>query len=583
MNARNIFVSMIAISAVVWSCAVKNEPDVIETSEREDVDGSIFDEGNEFTLQIRGIVDETVDPDTKTTITEEGSVFHSAWVNGNQIRVDVDGFTKKTGTYDSSTGLFTCSIKELSEGSHTVNAAYPLSVGTASSTKYSFTVPVNQTMPGINAIDESADFLVAKTETINVDASGKISTLDMNFRRAVAIVKIVPVDGTTDPAKSLSARKIKKITVTSGANIPTKIKITPGAEDDSAETNATVFSVSYSGDDFAFSASTSGTDGAYVVFAPSKFTGGKSLRFDIETDDDTYVISKTIASLPDDITFGANQLRPITVTFTDANVEIVTPTPEIVPVAPSKLDYDTTSGSFTFTVDNSDGSTPSATVTSGGSWLSLAEPAITESEGVYTVHFTCTTNDEPGAEERNGVITVSYTGAISQTVDVTQGINLGDVTVNTYWLYFDNTNGNSLVNTSSYFTASNSDSYITFAVGDNCGAASFVVEGKTCTRGLKFDSGKYVDFTTNSSATSVKVSFYYACRKSSNNDTANIKITPTSPVGEAQEFGSYAAFGTASSQRNLSLNKGTTYRIERGSTAKEQALILVKVEEIIPN
>ena len=409
---KTLYILLIAILAVTVSCSVITEPATTNPGDE-----------NVTVLNINGRV---IDADTKTTITEDVSVFHSAWVNGNAIRVDVDNLaSKKTATYNSGTGYFTCSITGLSEGDHTVNAAYPSSTGVSSS-KYSFTVPTSQTMPGINAIDESADFLLAQSKVVSVDGSGNISTVDMDFRRAVAIVKIIPVDGTTDPEKSLSGLKISSITITSGVNMKTKIKVTPGAEDDSYETNATVFSVSYAGSDFEFNANKSGTDGAYIVFVPGKFTKGKSLRFDVETDDDRYTISKTIASLGSDITFGANELRPITVTFDNSCVEVATaPTITVADITGVSVSGVSSTQGVTFT--NASGWTPSIDSFTGcvsaASLTSTSEISVTPSDN--TINYTVGAYD--ALVGNTGTIVVKLTKAgespVTETVNVTQNIS----------------------------------------------------------------------------------------------------------------------------------------------------------------
>ena len=105
---------------------------------------------------------------------------------------------------------------------------------------------------------------------------------------------------------------------------------------------------------------------------------------------------------------------------------------------PSKLDYNLTSGTFTFEIFNPDGvSSPSVAVTDGDEWLALDSPAITESAGVYTVHFTCSANDAPSAVERTAEITVSYTGAASKPVTITQGINAAESHVWDFATYTD--------------------------------------------------------------------------------------------------------------------------------------------------
>lgn len=418
---KKYFISALAIAAIATACNV-----TIESESINPVD--------EYTLQIRGNIADLQNANTKTAITEDGSKFHSAWVNGDVIRVDVDDLShKNTATYNSGTGLFTCSITELSEGDHNVNAAYPYAVGVSSS-KYTYTIPTSQTMPSINAFDPSADYLVAQTQVISVDGSGSITSVDMNFRRLVSIVKIIPVDGTSSPEKSLAGLKIKGVNIDYPTKVSTKIKITPGDEEATIDTGASSFSVSYAGDDFEFNANTSGTNGAYFIFAPGKFTNSKALTISIVTEDKDkkhYTISKTIASLPSDITFGENELRPITVTFTDSNVEVVDLVPTVTASDIIGVDVAGTSSSAAIVISNAIGWTPSIQSISGcvsaASLTSTDE--IDESPSDNTVNYTVGVYDALVGNTGTIVVRLSKAGEdpVDKTINVTQ--NTGAATI----------------------------------------------------------------------------------------------------------------------------------------------------------
>ena len=248
--------------------------------------------------------------------------------------------------------------------------------------------------------------------------------------------------------------------------------------------------------------------------------------------------------------------------------------------APSKLAYDATSGSFTFTIENPDGVSVPTVAWTSGTWIHNVvspedKPTVSgpDGEGEYTVTFNCDANDDALAVERTGSITVSYSGAEDKVITIKQGVAGGSVTVNTYWYYFDSEHSNAVVNTSSKFTAS--DDTIDFSSTGYCGANSFTCESISCTRGVKLNSSGFVQFTTSSDVTPV-VTFYYACKASGDNSGARIKITPTSPAGDATVYGSFNTFGTYSSQTKT-LNASTTYRIARDN--KELALIMVKLVE----
>ena len=103
--------------------------------------------------------------------------------------------------------------------------------------------------------------------------------------------------------------------------------------------------------------------------------------------------------------------------------------PSISATNPSKLAYDATSGSFTFTISNPDGVSEPSVALTAGSWIHntdspLDKPTISGPvAGVYTVSFNCDANDGVSAVERNAAITISYPGAADKEVTITQGIN----------------------------------------------------------------------------------------------------------------------------------------------------------------
>ena len=237
--------------------------------------------------------------------------------------------------------------------------------------------------------------------------------------------------------------------------------------------------------------------------------------------------------------------------------------PGISATAPSKLAYDATEGTFTFTVNNPTGATPSASVTEGASWLSLrTTDPITEESGTYTVHFVCTANNAAAATERSGEITVSYTGATSVPVTVTQGVSSGSTTESHVRVIYSNAlelYDGSAVTSDKYFTASNSYVSLTSTGTKGGGIDSFAVPGTsvTATSSIKFDKNGYVKFTTSSSLSS-SVTFYYVKRESG---SGKIQITPTGGTATVYDD---ATYGTVNS-KTVSLSKSTEYTIARNS------------------
>ena len=93
-------------------------------------------------------------------------------------------------------------------------------------------------------------------------------------------------------------------------------------------------------------------------------------------------------------------------------VEVVSTEPAINATTPETLAYNATQGSISYTIDNPiEGQ--SLTATTETEWISNI------TVGETTVTFTCTANE--GTEDRTATITLSYEGAESVTVTITQG------------------------------------------------------------------------------------------------------------------------------------------------------------------
>lgn len=171
--------------------------------------------------------------------------------------------------------------------------------------------------------------------------------------------------------------------------------------------------------------------------------------------------------------------------------------------------------------------------------------------------------------ERSGWIGLKLGDGDVQYITVTQA-EAGAAVADLYYFYIKD-NG-SAFNSNNRFSHS-SISVLSFSSSE-CGGP-FNVESTEVNNGFKLNSGAYVSFTTSSSVTAT-VTFYYTTRKSGDISGGRIKITPTSPEGEAMVFGSFNPFGTPSST-TVTLDAETTYKIERDN--KELGLILVKLSE----
>lgn len=156
-----------------------------------------------------------------------------------------------------------------------------------------------------------------------------------------------------------------------------------------------------------------------------------------------YSISTTTVSYT--IEGESSSLTVSTDHFSGKNVEIgkifdlgspAKPTsPKITYTLPAKLAYDAEAGSFAYSVVNAADQNVTAELTSGD-WIDASSITVDATE--KTVSFTCSKNNAADAEERTAVITLSYEGAESVKVTVTQGI-AGSVAEEHDWYFTDYT------------------------------------------------------------------------------------------------------------------------------------------------
>ena len=107
---------------------------------------------------------------------------------------------------------------------------------------------------------------------------------------------------------------------------------------------------------------------------------------------------------------------PIDVTVTQQGSSSVQP---ILSVAPSNRDVSSSNGSTSFSVSNTGGGIMgwTASVTSGGSWLSIASGSSGTNAGTVNAYYTQNTT----ASQRIGAIRVTAIGVTGSPMDVTVG------------------------------------------------------------------------------------------------------------------------------------------------------------------
>lgn len=306
---KKIYYTLFAVAAVVAaaSCA-----DVIESPEAPVSD--------EVTLTINASIDNS----TKTYIAHDGSAYLAYWSNKDVLAIAIDdgyGSRKKftNQSADGEDGSFTGSITGLTAGKHTLSGFYPEGYTVnRSEASFEITIPTAQTIPSLGTFDKSADFLVAKP--IEIDTEAEVTSVDMQFRRAGCILKIIPIDNTTESL--LDGLKVSSITITSASDIITgrslKCYIDESNEDKLVSGKGSKsLTVNYAGNDFTIN----GSNAAYAIVTPNKLSGGVELTIDVVTDNEQVVIHKTVTP-SDDILLNASMVKPLKIKINDADVTI---------------------------------------------------------------------------------------------------------------------------------------------------------------------------------------------------------------------------------------------------------------------
>ena len=185
------------------------------------------------------------------------------------------------------------------------------------------------------------------------------------------------------------------------------------------------------------------------------------------------------------------------------------------------------------------------------------------------INYTISENTGSG---RSGWITLGLSDEDVQTVTVNQ--LAAGVESSIYWFYYDKSSSNNLVNTGSRFSTTGGGTVDCTGADDNFGVTGFDIEGLTCSRGFKLNSGASVSFIVTEGCTA-SISLYYAARKKS---TSSPSIKVTKPNGDVYTNDSFNTFGTITYTELDNCTSGN-YTIERGNG--ELGLFLIKVVETV--
>lgn len=271
---------------------------------------------------------------TKTYITHDSDGYYANWSSSDKIAVVYSSdYSKRTDfTYNGSVFAGSLTVKNLGDN-RTLNAYYPnsISISNKKNGSYDFTLPDQQVLPSLTSFDQNADLLIARPVTVDFTeeqlSGDKINTsVDMVFRRAICILKVILEDNTTD--RLLDGALVSNIRIQSGnddiqgdyiAGRCLNAFFAGNSPDQMISNSACLTSVnaSYSGNDFTVD----GENAAFIIVAPNKFSKDVPLTIDVETNNPGLTIHKVVTP-SNDIALNAGKVKPLRIKLTDNDVEV---------------------------------------------------------------------------------------------------------------------------------------------------------------------------------------------------------------------------------------------------------------------
>lgn len=383
---------------------------------------------NEITLSIKATLENSA---SKTYLTHDSEGYHANWNKDDLLGIAIDNAygSRKTFTNQSEDGAeanFTGSVS-VTAGTHTLSGFYPKDITcNRSDASFEFTIPVTQTLPSLNSFDKTADLLIAKPVSVTIDDTS-LTSVDMPFRRAACILKVIPEDNTTDGL--LNGLKLKSVSITSASDIISgrslKCYIDGSKEDEFVpDKGSKTVTANYNGNDFEID----GTNAAFIIVTPEKMSAGVSLTIDIITDNDAVTIHK-IVTPSNDIALNAGKVKPLRVKLNDSDVEIQSE-PSLTLNVSSDLNKDVNGGTFTiegaYSLINCNDS--DVTISADGDLINPANVSISNGNVTYSLAVNETGNS------LNGWIGLNLAGQEPQIISVTQ---TGGTSVTYSWSFTD--------------------------------------------------------------------------------------------------------------------------------------------------
>ena len=542
------YYALLIVSALVFACQKPQNEVATEDSSFKEV---------ELTIN-------ATNPGTKTYIEKDGSVYNPFWHKGDVIAVcptsslgDKKAFTNKSD--DGEEALF--------EGSATIDtngdvlaAFYPKAMTDGrSNSVFKFVVAENQAVPSLNYFNKDYDLLVAKT----VPVSGENPTsVSMQFRRVLAVVKVILKDNTT--SSYVANSHVKQVKITSSSAILTgrvAVDIVDDTQDITWENSKSQKDVIGTYND---GYTINGTNAMYLIVNPTTLESGSTLTIDVVTDDTDLTISKEV-TLNQDIIFKAGNVTPLTINITDECIAY-----NLLPTLALHVTEDLNKGveGGSFTIEDAYAITnctdDDVIVTADGVLVNATNVSIEDGNVTYSLSANTT------GQALEGWIGLNLDGGEVLKIFISQLGSDGPITI-TYAFYVND--NKEVVQTKDgrdcdYFTVTGT-SILDCSQSGYFAVDSFTINDNAYSHAKKIDSSSNVSFTTNPSV-STTVRFYAARRQSDKSGTIKFK-SPSKTLVSAD-----MTLGELYDSDVITLDESTTYTFDKSG---EVGLFYIEVVE----
>ena len=261
-------------------------------------------------------------PETRTYIQEAEAAWIPYWRTGDSLTVllpDEDPGFQKTFVNrdpDGRTGHFTGSLP-IAAGLHSLIAYYPKGMKNGrSELVFKFKLSEVQHLPSLTTFDPSVDLLVSKKVMLEL-TDDAVEADKLQFQRILAVTRIILEDHTT--GSSLSGKKVKGIKLSSSETLLSgRVSVNVVSRTITGWESKSSFqyvSAVYEGGDWTID----GSKSAFLVVNPATLASGSTLTLDVETDDETLAIRRTVV-LKQGIDLPAGKVTTLRFTIEDGDL-----------------------------------------------------------------------------------------------------------------------------------------------------------------------------------------------------------------------------------------------------------------------